>query len=336
MSINRIEIKKFTVFTDITINTNCGINVIIGDNGTGKTHLLKLIYAVWLKRQDFLFFLNKIFYMHREFANIGYRRIEYDNNFIEEQLTESISKDESKESTYDGETWFVASGEVRAIIESTSLYYPVFIPAKEMLSMSNLTRIDDRFSNDLSIDMTLTDIIRKAQSIKPNKPPHLSAKITPILEKIINGRVFLKEDNSFWVRKNDQTEIPFSMEAEGYRKFGLIWQLIMNESIHSGSVLLWDEPEANINPRHISDLVKIMLELSRNSVQIFIATHDYFLAKYIEVLSNENDSIGYHSLYKTNDGVKCESGDKFTTLINNDIQEEKVRLYEAEINKVTG
>ena len=335
MAINKIELKKFTVFTNVIINTKCGINVIIGDNGTGKTHLLKLIYAVWLKRQDSLFYLNRIFSM-REFMNIGYRRVENEQNLIQEQLTESMSIASFREEPYRGDGLFTAFGELRAVVESTNLYLPVFIPAKEMLSMSNLTRIDDRFSNDLSIDMTLTDIIRKAQSIKPNEPPNLSTKIAPILEKIINGRVFLKDDNSFWVRKNDQTEIPFSMEAEGYRKFGLIWQLIMNESIHSGSVLLWDEPEANINPRHISDLVKIMLELSRNGVQIFIATHDYFLAKYFEVLCNENDSIGYHSLYKTNDGVKCESGDKFTTLINNDIQEEKVRLYEAEINKVTG
>jgi ABC-type lipoprotein export system ATPase subunit len=107
-------------------------------------------------------------------------------------------------------------------------------------------------------------------------------------------------------------------------------------SISQGAVLLWDEPEANINPQIIPELVEILLELSRNGVQIFVATHDYFLAKYIEVLSEKTDSVKFHSLYKTDAGVKCESSDKFSTLTNNGIITEKIRLYETEIEKVTG
>ena len=38
----------------------------------------------------------------------------------------------------------------------------------------------------------------------------------------------------------------------------------MNESIRKGTVLQWDEPEANINPRLMPDLVEIMLELVRS------------------------------------------------------------------------
>jgi len=319
VSIRKIEIGKFTVFNNITVESCKGINVIIGDNGTGKTHLLKLIYAVWIRREDEFFKFERLFSKNGNLTNFSYIQKLLDDNYYRLD----IGNDEANEY---GRT---------VIIESSDLYTPLFIPAKEMLSMSNITRIDDKFSKELAIDITLTDIIRKAQTIKPDKIPLLAERIAMKLERIIDGKVFVKDDNSFWVRKNDQKEISFSMEAEGFRKFGLLWQLIMNESIRNGTVLLWDEPEANINPRLIPDLVKIMLELSRNGVQIFIATHDYFLAKYIEVLSNPNDAVSFHSLHKTDEGVKCESDIKFSTLINNDIIAEKIRLYEAEIEKVS-
>ncbi|WP_310604165.1 AAA family ATPase [Anaerosporobacter sp.] len=45
MAINYIKIKNFTVFKDTEINFSKDINVIIGENGTGKTHLLKLLYG---------------------------------------------------------------------------------------------------------------------------------------------------------------------------------------------------------------------------------------------------------------------------------------------------
>lgn len=50
------------------------------------------------------------------------------------------------------------------------------------------------------------------------------------------------------VIKNDGREINFAVEAEGFKKTGLLWQLLMNEIITPNSILLWDEPEANLNP----------------------------------------------------------------------------------------
>ena len=46
MNIIKIFIKNITVFEDFELSFNEGINVIIGENGTGKTHLLKYIYAL--------------------------------------------------------------------------------------------------------------------------------------------------------------------------------------------------------------------------------------------------------------------------------------------------
>jgi len=46
-----IEIENFTAFGNLDIPLSPRINVIIGSNGTGKTHLLKAIYALAIASQ---------------------------------------------------------------------------------------------------------------------------------------------------------------------------------------------------------------------------------------------------------------------------------------------
>ncbi|MDR1586084.1 MAG: AAA family ATPase, partial [Treponema sp.] len=45
MALTKIELENITVFDSFSINLTKGINVFIGENGTGKTHLLKLLYS---------------------------------------------------------------------------------------------------------------------------------------------------------------------------------------------------------------------------------------------------------------------------------------------------
>src|SRR5262245_55644084 len=43
--LNQLKIANFTVFEDVTVSLSDGINVVIGSNGAGKSHLLKLGYT---------------------------------------------------------------------------------------------------------------------------------------------------------------------------------------------------------------------------------------------------------------------------------------------------
>lgn len=40
-----ISLRNFTGFSSLTLSFSPSLNVIIGANGTGKTHLLKVLYA---------------------------------------------------------------------------------------------------------------------------------------------------------------------------------------------------------------------------------------------------------------------------------------------------
>ena len=127
----------------------------------------------------------------------------------------------------------------------------------------------------------------------------------------------------------------FELDAEGLKKIGLLWQLLMNESITENSVLLWDEPEANLNPNFIPQPVDILLILSRNGVQICVSTHSYIFAKYVEIKSMDTDDVLFHSLYKDNDLVYCESNETFKDLTHNSIMSSFAQLmddvYDAQV-----
>jgi len=44
MAIKNVKLKNISVFKSLDLNISPGINIVIGENGTGKTHLLKMIY----------------------------------------------------------------------------------------------------------------------------------------------------------------------------------------------------------------------------------------------------------------------------------------------------
>lgn len=45
MPLIRIEAENFTVFENISIPFCKGLNVLVGENGVGKTHIMKMAYA---------------------------------------------------------------------------------------------------------------------------------------------------------------------------------------------------------------------------------------------------------------------------------------------------
>ena len=78
--------------------------------------------------------------------------------------------------------------------------------------------------------------------------------------------------------------------------------MIQNETLARGSVLFWDEPEANLNPKLSKVVVEIILALQKMGVQIFLTTHDYVLLKEFELAANEEHSILYHVLFHDENG----------------------------------
>lgn len=203
-------------------------------------------------------------------------------------------------------------------------------PSKEMLSHSKGLLALDR-EREIPFDKTLIDIVSKAELGESKSLTEFQKTLLLKLSKVIEGEV-IYENDTFYVVKENGLKVEFSMEAEGLRKFGLLWKLISNGLLDRDSILLWDEPEANINPQLIPVLVDIILELHRKGVQVFLATHDYNLAKYFEVNRTRGDKVIFHSLYKSEDGVRIDTKEYFGKLYNNSIKADEQLLDTEPLN----
>lgn len=300
--ITRFKASNFTVFTDLDVEFTSGINVFIGENGTGKTHLMKAIYAAGClidkkidtpldRKINGVFAPNSIGRLvHRAVGrNSGsisvYRRMS--NESKERSITLRLTNQNKSEVKQNG--WAIDDN-VEAI----------FIPVKDMLA--NAPGFRSLFSQKkLSYEEIYLDIIDKAfVPIARGKLSPEREKLLNILNQAMSGRVI--EKNETFYLKNKNGELEFPLLAEGFKKLGLLYRLIQNESLTHGSMLFWDEPEANLNPHLSQTVVKILIELSKMGVQIFISTHDYVLLKEFQLAITAEDDILYHVLYRDDKG----------------------------------
>ncbi|GHV21610.1 hypothetical protein AGMMS49959_11030 [Planctomycetales bacterium] len=326
MAINRVEINDFLAFRGgFAVDFCSGTNVVIGSNGTGKTTLLKVMYAASKYRRAKLMDTSmKMLLRHFDrvegVENIGKDvvRVSFDNRVVEYDI---VSPREEREES------------VRVTPRGEKATPSVFIPAAEMLSHSKgfLALCYERM---MPFDATQIDIIAKAELGEANEVLPLCQKLLDIISRVIDGKV-IYENDAFYVQKTSGKKISFPFEAEGFRKFGLLWKLLRNGLLEKGTILFWDEPEANINSELIPVLVDVLLELSRNGVQIFAATHSEMLADYFAVRRGKSDQVKFYSLYKDQKSqqIRAAVDDRFDLLDHNLLTKQSVALYEEELMK---
>lgn len=324
MNITQIKLENFTVFKNAEINFDKGINIFIGENGTGKTHIMKLLYSACQAANPKVSFSNKVvrtmlpddFKISRLITRIrgsNSANVKISARMDENTPTKNLSIDfNHKTKKWDAivrgeETWEKNFKDISSI----------FIPAKEILSNSyNLTAAVEK--DNVRFDDTYIDIINSAKvdiSVgrnSVNRDNRLKA-----IEKIIDGTVYYDNKKDEFYLKKGNSKQEFNLVAEGIRKMALLWQLVKNGTLEKGSVLFWDEPEANINPTYLSIIVELLYELQRDGVQIFVSTHDYMVAKYFETRKKENTSLVFHSFKREKGVVEYSSASKFGELKNN-------------------
>ncbi len=293
MAIKYIVINNILTFNgEFKLNFSDGINVLIGENGTGKTSLLKLIYAATQYSHEY-----KVPFFASEYFTSGQLigdSIMVNSSCMDKAFGYNIS---------DGTHTFKIISDYGIKMHSDNWFWEnikaVFIPSSEMLSHSNgFLALNQKYR--LPFDKTQIDIIVNASLPEAREIPDYAHKILEKIGNVIDGEI-IQENDTFYVLKNNGSKMEFSFEAEGFRKLGLIWKLIRNGLIEKDSILLWDEPETNLNPELFPLVAEILLELQRNGVQIFVATHTYDFAKYLEIRRDKESQVLFHNLRKDKD-----------------------------------
>jgi len=354
MAISRVEINNFLVFRgEFVVNFGPGVNVIIGANGTGKTTLLKCLYAATdtLECKTSRYFNAPGFVDNKNDVHIVRSHASYEYDKKNEELFSPIA------------VFFESSDQWNRIVEEfvspddetpPNLYVSekldegyspntqrpnmknksIMIPATEMLSHSKgFLALCSEWK--MPFDQTQIDILAKAQLPETHEVKLNAANMLDKIKTIIGGEV-VYEDDTFFVQKSNGEKISFSLEASGFKRLGLLWKLLRNGLLERDAILLWDEPENSISPELITVLVDVLLELSRNGVQIFVATHSELFASYFAVNRDKGDNVTFTSLYMDGEQIKANTSDRFDFLEPNNLNAEVVNLYKKEIRKGLG
>ena len=332
-----IKFINFTAFDKLDVKFSPGINIFIGENGTGKTHILKAVYAacdITKTKGKFAEKLNNVFYpsvkqigrliKRSTVSTSGWmevaRKIEGKNVNIKLSFTShTIEPDKA-----------VLSGHTKSWTDNP--IEAAYIPVKDMTANAKGFRslYDVR---EIHFEEIYVDILRKAfMPFLKGPTDKQRRKLLEILQTAMNGRVIIKNEEFFL--KNVEGELEFTLLAEGYRKLGLLWVLLQNGTLLNGSALFWDEPETNLNPKLMQSIVGIMLEMQRLGVQIFLATHDYVLLKEFDLQMQKQDEVKFHSLYRNQEGkIEVSSTGKYLAIHPNAIDDTFGDIVTREIEK---
>jgi len=332
-----IKFKNFTAFDKLDLKFSPGVNILIGENAIGKTHILKAAYAscdITKTKGKFAEKLNNVFYpsgkqigrlIKRSFVSMSgwveiVRKIDEKNVAIKLSFTNHTVEPDKAVLTGSAKMW---------------MDHPIeaaYIPVKDMTSNAPGSRslYDER---EIHFEEIYVDIIRKAFMPFLKGPTGKQRKtLLDILQAAISGRVIIKNEEFFL--RNEEGELEFTLLAEGYRKLGLLWVLLQNGTLLNGSVLFWDEPETNLNPKLMQAVVGVLLELQRLGVQIFLATHDYVLLKEFDLQMQEMDNIRFHSLFRNNEGkIEASSAGSYLEIHPNVINDTFGNIVTRDIQK---
>ena len=336
MTLTRVRLKNFTAFAELDLELSPGINVLVGTNGTGKTHLMKVCYAaceVSRTNEDIVEKLTKVFLPSN--GDMGRTVNRMRGRVFEPAVVQVFAKDEEIHADFDEEEGFIGGSMLMkewpgSVIEST------YIPVKEMLS--NAPGFRSLYAQrEIHFEEVYRDILDRAYLPPLREFPDVKTScLLAGLRLAMGGDVSIKNEEFFL--SSERGDIEFTLLAEGMRKLGLLWLLIRNGSLRPGSVLFWDEPETNLNPKLYGVVMGVLLELQRNGVQIFLATHDYGILKELELRMHKGDEVAFHSLYHDEDSgeIACNTTPNYLDIHPNAIAEAFDDLYDREIERSLG
>ena len=333
MALTKVKLEQFTAFADLEVEFSPGINAFIGENGTGKTHLMKVCYAACDVAKSGDSFRDKLLgvflpsggYLHRLIKQqevSASAEVHIGNEVLDIQFSSGIELGIDR----------VNNGRRRQGLPIESVYVPV----KEMLA--NAPGFLSLYAaREVHFEEVYRDVLLRANLPALREPVNdAHQQMLHGIENVIGGKVTVSGEEFFL--SNEQGDLEFTLLAEGWRKLGLLWLLIRNGTLQNGSVLFWDEPEANLNPKMFRVVIGVLLELQRTGVQVLFATHDYVILKELDLQMTDGDKVAFHSLYRDEETgeIACHTADRYLDIHPNAIADTFTDLYDREIERSFG
>lgn len=316
--------KNLTTVPNAVWNFSSGLNVIVGENGLGKSHVLKAIYSL-LKVQA-----------GREFSKATLEK-GYADKLIAVMRPESIGRlvkrkqgrdrceieltmeDDRKSCSIAFATNAKSQVEVLSAPSEGLALSPVYLPTRELATLCPwFVPLYDNYHVEFEEAWRDTVSLLGAPSVKGPRAAKVARLLEP-LEEAMGGKVIVDGSNGrFYLQVTGEGRMEMPLVAEGMRKLAMLARLISTGVLLEQGYLFWDEPETNLNPKLIKTLAESIVRLASEGIQIFIATHSLFLLRELEMLAEKKTYKGlasrYFSLKIEEDFVALEQGDRIDDL----------------------
>lgn len=338
--IKSLKLKDFTVFNDVELDFVAGLNVVVGENGTGKTHILKLAYSTAYvcargaretgagPTKSYLqsAIASKLISVFRpdELGRLarrdrrGRRRSEVQCGFgpPTDDLAFSFNTASKTEVSVDAAP--------SAWIDKL----PVYLPTRELLTLSpGFVSLYETSYLPFEETWRDTSLLLGAPLARGPREKRIKELLAP-LEAAMNGKVETDEGGRFYLNSGG---VPMEMHlvAEGLRKVATIARLIATGSLVDKGFLFWDEPESNLNPRIIRTVAETIVHLAQSGIQVFVATHSLFLLRELDLLlqrpGNEETQRRFIGLHRGTASVEALQGSSVDEIGDISTLEEELR-----------
>ncbi len=305
--IRKLTVEGMTVFQQQeAFHFVPGINVIVGGNDSGKSHLMKLCYAiskwgsggsrrdlpeVWAEekrlRQDLL----RVFGTH-DLTSLTSRS---GGKGVQAKVHASLEGEKVPTGSAELEFSFKAHCEEEGLRISTmpQRYLSnnaVFLSPREVLSIYPCYMQAGKRYPEL-LDSASWELCRALET-EPSAPlpPALNYVVRQI-EQLLDGKL-LRRNGRFYLQRPGQEALELNLIAEGFKRIGTMGLLLSNGTIRAGTSLFWDEPEMNLNTGHLPLLVNLMMTLCRAGLQLVLTTHSLFLLRELVIQLSEQQNAG--------------------------------------------
>ena len=334
--ITRLELTNFGPMNRVEWNDLGPINLVIGNNGSGKTFLLKSLYTAMRTLEEFRrgddprtaeeILWDKLYWTFQP-----------DQKRIGDLVTKGAVEGLRFSCSVDGNAFsYGFDSETEKVFAPFDNQVPprgsnsVFLPAKEVLSLQKIILKSREREQDFGFDDTYLDLARAlAQSTTQGKNYYEFADSRRRLEDMLGGKIEFDAASDRWRFRKGADWFPIGMTAEGVKKIAILDTLLGNRYLTPESIIFIDEPESALHPSALIQLLDIVATLAARGIQFFMASHSYFVVKKLFLIAQEK-GIRIPVIAAAEDG--WHSADLKNGMPDNAIIAESVRLYEQEVN----
>jgi len=290
-----LRLRNFTAFPEADLKFGKHLNIIVGENGLGKTHLLKAAYCVLAVSargaKDSGSASPTKAYLQTALANKlrGVFKPDDLGRLARRQAGRNRAEVtcDFAEPAHDLGFFFNTSSKTEVAVDLMPSAWieetPVYLPTRELLTIyPGFVSLYE--TTHLQFEETWRDtaVLLGAPPARGPREKKIRELMHP-LEEAMDGTVELENSGRFYVRMQTG-RFEMHLVAEGLRKLATIARLIATGSLLDKGYLFWDEPEANLNPKLVKLVARTILNIGQNGIQVFIATHSLFLLRELYIL----------------------------------------------------